>query len=100
MSNEEVKERSERGGGGTGERGEESSVWERELEQELQDLDLQVIISPFLTSINQCTLSQGLVSGEGNEGGVEEETVVDPETWENEIQEMLDMHSDEPPTQN
>lgn len=40
------------------------------------------------------------MSGEGNEGGVEEETVVDPETWENEIQEMLDMHSDDPPTQN
>lgn len=44
MSNEE---RSERGEGGTGERGEESSVWERELEQELQDLDLQVIISHY-----------------------------------------------------
>ena len=37
------------------------------------------------------------VSGEGEEGGGEE---VDTEAWEAELQEMLDMHSQEPSTQN
>ena len=35
----------------------------------------------------------------GGEGGGEEGVEEDPEVWESEIQQMLDMHSD-PPTQN
>ena len=44
--------------------------------------------------INPSLTVQG-VSGEGEGGGGEE---VDPEAWEAELQEMLDMHS-EPTTQ-
>lgn len=59
--------------------GEESNVWEEQLQQELQDMELE-----------------GL-SGMGEGGGGGEE--VDTEAWEAELQEMLDMHSQEP-TQN
>ena len=45
---------------------------------------------------NPCPTTQG-VGGEGGEGGGEE---VDTEAWEAELQEMLDMHSEEPTTQN
>ena len=74
----------------------DSSVWEEQLQQELQDLELQV--GPWtVANFNPYPTVQG-VSGEGEgEGGGEE---VDTEAWEAELQEMLDMHSQEPTTQN
>lgn len=59
---------------GGAEEGEDSNAWEKKLQQELEDMELEV---------------------EGGGGG----EVVDSETWEADLQEMLDMHSQEP-TQN
>ena len=81
------------GVGGAEKEREESSVWEDELQQELEGLDLQVTqLQPCDSNFNPSVTMQG-VSGEGEGGGGEE---VDPETWEAELQEMLDMHSQEP----
>lgn len=71
-----MSSREKEGGGEEGEG--DSTVWEEQLQQELQDMELE-----------------GL-SGTGEGRGGEE---VDTEAWEAELQEMLDMHSQEP-TQN
>ena len=76
-------------------------MWEEQLQQELQDLDLhEVYIMPRITLRKKNVLQIGTVQGvggEGERGGGEE---VDTEAWEAELQEMLDMHSQEPTTQN